>query len=119
MAMVVGPAHQEETHYMATLRAAAIILLVPVLGCAPYDMEVQSQFRPGPNGTFTYKNVADAIYPDEDPQAERDRMVRLEKYLADNGLCPAGYVITSRQAVVRKEGLIGTIKDIHYEGRCA
>jgi hypothetical protein len=99
-------------------RRAALAAIFTMAGCAPYDMEVNSAFRPGPGGTFTYMNIADAVYPDGSPEAEQHRMDRLSKYLRENVMCPHGYEITSREAVARIEGLLGTVKDIYYEGRC-
>lgn len=46
-------------------------------------------------------------------------MAMLNAYLADNGLCPAGYRITSRNAVVTVQGALGTGYEVTYTGECA
>lgn len=42
----------------------------------------------------------------------------LAEWLRLNSMCPAGYEITGKRAVVDSEGVFGKRGPIYYQGRC-
>lgn len=86
--------------------------------CATVDRPQMSDFAPTADGGFRFTARADLVFYREDSaSAEAERIRWLETWLADNGLCRAGYEITSRRPVVRSD-ILGRVFDIHYTGRC-
>jgi hypothetical protein len=100
---------------MSRSRIAALGLLACLCGCAgvaKWDREDGSQFTPYPDGTFRMRTRINVAQPDS-PGGEATRMSYLEGWLRDEGLCGAGYGITSR--TVSPQGLYS---DVVYRGRC-
>lgn len=87
--------------------------------CAGVERANLTEFEPLGDGHFRYEAAADSIsYPPESQAAEAKRMEWLEGYLADNSYCPDGYLISSREVVLKHEALIGTGYQIFYRGEC-
>ncbi len=99
-------------------RLATVAVLFSLCACSAMDRLAMTEFKPIDDSTFEYKAAADAAYPEDSESAEAKRHQWLERYLADNGLCPNGYEITQRRAVHRFRGLLGSLVDIFYVGRC-
>lgn len=100
-------------------RLLPLACLIAMAGCDAQDKLATTEFKPDvSSGTFEFKATADAAYPAGDPAAEARRIGFLEQYLTDNGICPSGYAITNRQEVHVHSGLLGSIVDILYSGRC-
>lgn len=101
------------------LTIAAVV--AAVAGCSSFNRMMITRFEPiraEPDAQiFKYTVPADAAYPLDSERAERTRIEWLETWLKDNGYSPVDYEITSRQAVLRKRGVIGDAYDIYYEVR--
>jgi hypothetical protein len=67
---------------------------------------------------FTFVTVSTSL--DDDASGEARRMKHLERRLALNNLCPAGYEVTHRQQMVKVKGPIfgDKVYDVTYAGRC-
>ena len=93
--------------------------LMLLTACARIDMDNLSGIRPTEGG-FVFRTIADTIYQEDDPEAERDRMNALGRFVEANALCPEGYEIVERQVVRRPPTFIGidTLRDIYYTGTC-
>ncbi len=103
------------------MRMLAMPLVVTVLaGCSSYDRIQGTTFEPIGTGEFRFVAFADSIYPLDSPGGERERMLWLEQYLADNKLCPAGYTVTERKPVILTVSPIGlgNTYRVFYRGRC-
>ena len=100
------------------LAALALILAAALGGCAEKDRLAATQFKPTGPATFEYDAKADVSYPASSENAETDRMAWLKTYLDDNGLCPKGYEITGRNAVLLRHAILGDVHQIYYTGRC-
>jgi hypothetical protein len=98
------------------MRAAAVILLL-VGGCEAFHKPESTSFR-AVDGGFKFRAIADAAYPEASANGEAWRMRWLEQRLAANGVCPDGYIITSRETELLSSGALGSIYDVYYEGRC-
>ena len=111
-----------DTEGSAAMSGARRLAIIPILlflcACSAIDRLDHTEFKPIGQSAFEYKAIADVLYPEDSESAEAKRHQWLERYLADNGLCPNGYEITQRRAVHRFRGLLGTIVDIFYVGRC-
>lgn len=96
----------------------AILAAITVSACSTIvevDRMQITDFKPGPNGTFSFRAPAALQYPLDTPAGEQARLDMLQGWLTQNRLCPAGYAITSRQAIQRS----AYVHDVHYQGRCA
>ena len=103
---------------------SALIKMLPVLvilaGCASQDLGGSNgEVRSGPNGTYTFKTIADAAYPDGSSTAESERLSTMRAWLARDGICGGKYAVLKREAFTRTNGLLGDVKDIVYTLRCA
>ena len=49
---------------------------------------------------------------------QKARIAELEKYLADNGLCPNGYVIKEKFPIVAEDDPLGQEHVMVYRGAC-
>lgn len=104
---------------MMRFAVAAAATLSLLAACSSIDRANLTEFQPMGDGTFRYEAAAASIGRDpSDPIAEAERMRWLETYLADNTLCPAGYEITDRTAVLTQQGLLGDGYRIYYTGTC-
>ncbi|MCW5695677.1 MAG: hypothetical protein KIS96_02960 [Bauldia sp.] len=90
------------------LAAAAAV----VTGCASIDQSVTA-FRPSDGDIWMYTAFVDATYPDN-AAGEARRMEILERWFEVNELCQNGYIIDSREVVMRS----ATVGDVLYEGHC-
>jgi len=93
---------------IALLAAAAAV----VTGCASIDQSVTG-FRPSEGDMWMHTAFVDAAYPDN-AAGEARRMEILERWFEANQLCQNGYVIDSREVVMRN----ATAGDVFYEGHC-
>jgi hypothetical protein len=93
---------------IALLAAAAAV----VTGCASIDQSV-TEVRPSDGDIWMYTAFVDAAYPDN-AAGEARRMEILERWFEANELCRSGYVIDSREIVMRS----ATDGDVLYEGHC-
>lgn len=103
-----------------TIKILAIAVTISLLSCscASTDFNATS-FRPvDHNEKFTiyeFKAFADAIYPNDSVTAEKQRIKWLQKWIKNNNLNLKHYEIVSRSAVLKHEGLLGTVFDIYYK----
>jgi hypothetical protein len=98
---------------MASCLLAASLLT----GCAWYARQTTTTFAVTESG-FEYKAIADADHRLDDPEGEKWRLGFLESYLEENHICPAGYTIRKRNAILRQTEPGGDFYDVFYEGRC-
>jgi hypothetical protein len=96
------------------MRMSILLLGTVLTGCAPaMDRITATDFEPTGPGTFKFKTLIAPQYPDN-PTGEAARMEMLQGWLTNNGMCKAGYEITSRQPVQRS----AFVSDVFYHGRC-
>jgi hypothetical protein len=105
------------TKILITLAALAALA-----GCIS-ERANMSRFEPYDNdaGRQMFRLQADTaslMHPEASPDAEAMRIRWIEEYLRLNKLCPQGYVILDRQAVVRAETWAGPSHTITYTGAC-
>lgn len=91
---------------MRQLSAALPCMLVA--GCAALDRPAMSEFTPLPDGRFEYRVAEAVVY------SQRERIAWLERYLADNDLCPDGYEIDRMTRI--DTGAF--VDDLLITGRC-
>jgi hypothetical protein len=95
----------------------AAMLLLLVSGCAAADRVTETEFTPV-DGGFRYRAKASASYPEDSLGAEQQRLAWLQQYVGDAKLCPNGYAIIKRTAVLQSRAILADIYDIFYDGRC-
>jgi hypothetical protein len=83
-----------------------------VAGCTSIDQPVTAA-QPSDGDIWMYTAFVDAAYPDN-AAGEARRMEILERWFEANGLCGNGYVIDSREIVMRS----ATDGDVLYRGHC-
>lgn len=92
-----------------------------IAGCSSVDRIAMTSLEPatvdGVPG-FKFRARSDAIRPENNAEAEAERMRWLQTYLDDNAMCKSGFVIAQRQAVMISDALFGRILDIFYTGTC-
>ena len=65
--------------------------------------------------SFTFSSQAEAVGHDpKDLAAEAARIDDLERHLRANQMCPKGYTITARRAIIQT----GEKDQVDYQGRC-
>jgi hypothetical protein len=92
-------------------------------GCASFDRLGMSSFEPFTSNTgqemFRFRaDTTSVSYPTNTAEGEAVRIGWLEEYLKLNNMCPQGYEIIERKAVVRAETFAGPAHTIYYIGRC-
>jgi hypothetical protein len=86
-------------------------------GCYPYRWS--TALEPTGPGTYKFNAAASTIdHPADDPSAEAERLALLKDAMVSNNLCPSGYTITDRQALLGGKGLIADAWRITYIVRC-
>lgn len=100
------------------MRFAAAAAALSLAACASQDRAALTEFEPLEAGAFRYEATSGPAYPLDSPTAEAERIRWLERYLADNALCPDGYQITERKVVLTDQVLFGDIHRIYYSGAC-
>lgn len=100
---------------MKPIAVASLLLLVG--GCEALSKPESTSFTPV-RGGFQFRAIADAAYPEASENGEAWRMRWLQQRLRASGVCPNGYVITSREARPLSTGALGSIFDVYYQGRC-
>lgn len=98
--------------------ALALALLLLAGGCEYLSKPESTRFE-AVEGGFEFRAIADAAYPEQSANGESWRMRWLEQRLRETGTCPNGYEITSRRPVLFSTGVLGSIYDVYYEGRCS
>jgi len=101
---------------MRGVRWLAVLLLLG--GCEALSKPESTAFTAREDG-FAFRAIADAAYPESSANGEAWRMRWLEQRLRERGLCPNGYVITTRETRAHATGALGTIYDVYYAGKCA
>lgn len=96
---------------------AVIPALLLLAGCEALSKPESTRFE-AVHGGFEFRAIADAAYPEASPNGEAWRMKWLAQRLQQNGVCPNGYVITSRETERLSTGALGSIYDVYYQGRC-
>lgn len=101
-------------------RSIALTLALGLLAACettPQDTGVDQQSPQQDLGaTFGFSIRADALGPSAaDPIEEAARLKELERQLRGNRMCPNGYVVISRRAIIQ----IGEKDQVEYQGRCA
>lgn len=102
------------------MRALVFFSVVAVTGCIIDNdpVRVDSLTSDTPQ-SFTYSAHTNTVMTEnDDGAAEQIRRDWLAEALAENGMCPTGYVIETRRFVQPWEGLFGNGGDIVYTGRC-
>jgi len=97
----------------AAMRSARWLAVLLLLG------KPESTAFTAREGGFEFRAIADAAYPEASSNGEAWRIRWLEQRLRERGLCPNGYVITSRETRKRATGALGSIFDVYYAGKCA
>lgn len=98
-------------------KPAAVAVALLLFGCEALSKPESTHFKPV-SGGFAFRAIADAAYPEASPNGEAWRMNWLSQRLKASGICPNGYVITSREPIRLSTGALGSIYDVYYEGRC-
>ena len=93
-------------------RLVAMIVVGAVSGCSWGDKSEPTKLEPLAHNEFEFQA------PDDNPLSENDRIAQLEKYLADNGLCPNGYTIKEKFPIVAKDDPLGQKHVMVYHGVC-
>jgi hypothetical protein len=97
-----------------------LVLLLAVVGCTGLDRAERSQFYQTSPFEFEYRTTTD-FFRDPAPVswAESERLNWLDAFLDRYAMCPSGYELVSRRAVVRYQAPLGyPVDDIVYRGRC-
>jgi hypothetical protein len=92
-----------------------------VAGCAVSSEAVRGDLRSLGDDRFRYVSTATMMHPVDSRQGEHYRMNQLAKLLQERGLCPAGYVIESREPPLffnKDSRYEYAIRDVTYVGRC-
>ena len=93
------------------------IIVLALHGCSTVDYQITS-FRlvseQAESKTFAYTAFADAVYPVDSVEAEKQRMEWLNKWLSQNNLTTTDYVIIKREVYKKHKGLLGETYDIYY-----
>jgi hypothetical protein len=110
---------RRKTMRAASSLAAASLAVAALPGCV--DRAALSRFAPLSTNTFEYAASTTLFYRTPiDSWGEEQRLAWLETWLDLHGLCPGGYVITSREVVHRYASPLGyPVDDIFYHGRCS
>jgi hypothetical protein len=97
----------------------AVLTAVAVGSCTFADEPDPAKFESLPNNEFKFEVAEEqgTVIGDEQA-AEAARIAALEKQLAENGLCPNGYVIKDRFPIAAKDDPIGQEHNIVYRGAC-
>ncbi len=106
--------------FRATVRWVALAPIAALAGCTGLDRSELARFYPVAPGEFEYWAATDLFYgARDDGLAEGERLRWLGTFVSRYALCPNGYEVTSRQAVVRYQSPLGyPVDDIVYRGRC-
>jgi len=99
-------------------RVSVFAVAMMGLSACAYHASDNTSFSVRGDDSFTFQATADAINKLDSQEGESVRIRALEEWLRMNSKCPSGYEITSRTPVVRREGLLSKIYDVHYEGSC-
>jgi len=100
-------------------RLLVICAAAGLSACATADRINETSFTPTPDRqNFTFSAMGTAFAPHDTPAGEAYRMGLLADWLKPNGMCSAGYEITSRDAVIEGHGILGTRARVNYTGRC-
>lgn len=91
------------------MRFLPLLALAGLAGCAALDKQASTVFD-ADGDRFAYRVQRTAMYG---PETEEDW---LRQYLADNGMCAAGYVVTRDRLITRSSW---GAKDRVVEGHCA
>ena len=93
----------------------AVLVAISVAACASAERRSNSDFRFSGESFEMRAGAPRGL--EGDARAEAIRIDWLEHYLSLNGLCPNGYTITNRTAVLISD-FLGESHNIFYEGRC-
>jgi hypothetical protein len=101
-------------------RGAALALMAALAGCTGLDRSELSRFYPVASDEFEYLATTNLFYAArDDGWAEGERLHWLGTFVSRYGLCPKGYEIESRRAIVRYQSPLGyPVDDIVYRGHC-
>jgi hypothetical protein len=105
---------------VATMRYWLGAAVLGVLGCAGLERAEVSSFYPRGFDAFEFRAATNFFYgPEPDSWAEEVRLQWLANDIENYAMCPRGYEVTSRQAILRYESpLAYPVGDIEYRGRC-
>jgi hypothetical protein len=98
---------------IAVLGAAVTACAAPVAGPSP---GVPLVYRPLGRDHFEFVFRTSVETPEWSPRAEADRRTLIDWYVKDNKVCPSGYVVDHRAAVLVYPPL--QEYDVFYRGRC-
>lgn len=93
-------------------RYFVLVSLLAMPGCSTIDRLEHTEFTPNGDGTFTYS--VDIVWP----YTDRERLVWLQEYLDDNGLCPNGYEVTESTTYTKSSTPLGDLKNTIIYGKC-
>jgi hypothetical protein len=96
---------------------AALTMMAALSSCTFGDKSEPTKLEQLPANEFKFeiREQQDTLTEDE---AEAARIAQLEKYLADNGLCPNGYAIKEKFPLVAEDDPLGQEHVIVYRGVC-
>ena len=96
----------------------ALVLTLAIAGCSMGDNSEPTTVERLPGNEFKFEIHEDSGVALDDEAGEADRIAQLEKYLADNGLCPNGYVIKEKFPIVADDDPLGQEHVLVYHGIC-
>lgn len=96
----------------------ALVGLTALSGCTFGDDSEPTKLESLPENEFKFEVRENADGPVIEEEAEAARIAQLEQYLAEQGLCPNGYVIKERFPVVAEDDPLGQEHVIVYHGTC-
>jgi hypothetical protein len=99
-------------------RPVALLMAAALSSCTFGDKSEPTKIEQLPDNEFKFEVREEADGPANEEEAEAARIAQLEKYLAEHGLCPKGYVIKEKFPVVAEDDPLGQEHVIVYHGTC-
>lgn len=89
-----------------------------VSGCTVRGVDTKLTPQLYGNGeiVYIYSDLANISQPDQDPEAEKNRLKDLDDWVADADICQNGYEIVKRKAIATRTWSQG--KKVYYLIRC-
>lgn len=99
----------------------ALVATMLLGGCAPPPHPMVADLQKLSGDQFRFVSTATMLQPLNTDQGEHARMVKLSSLLAENRMCPDGFVIDGRDPP-RSYGQVAVdeyvVRDVVYVGRC-
>lgn len=94
------------------------LLITMVFGCTirGVDTTMTPQLYSNGEVVYVYSDLANFTQPDQDPEAEKNRLRSLSEWVSDSGICPNGFSVLKRQPISVLSWSQG--KKIYYFIKC-